>query len=348
MSSLRWLSTLFGISILLFVFFLSGRQRLRNKDKLLAMAVSAGLILLGLDPDLYTGLLSTFSFEKGNGDRIIGLLLFAVFLVYLLTFQMQARINTLDHTIDRLINELTKQKYRQESDRKAAPTISVVIPAYNEEDNIGLVLAALPRTVLDMPLEAIVVVDGGTDNTEQVARTYPANVARHVINRGGGAALHVGYDLALELGSRVIVTLDADGQHDPAEIERLVSPIVRGEADMVNGSRVLGTYEKEQFIRSLGVVWFNWLISALTQKHITDCSNAFRAISAEALAEVRPHLVQRQYHSTELLIELLKRNKRVLEVPITIRKRASGVSKKGPTLKYAFGFSRAIFSTWLR
>jgi cellulose synthase/poly-beta-1,6-N-acetylglucosamine synthase-like glycosyltransferase len=348
MSSLRWLSTLFGIFILLFVFYISRRQRLRNKDKLLAIAVSAGLILLGINPDLYTGLLSAFSFEKGNGDRILGLLLFAVFLGYLLIFQMQARINILDHTIDRLINELAKQKYRQDSEKQATPTISVVIPAYNEEDNIGKVLAALPKTIMDMPLEAIVVVDGGTDNTEKVARMYPANVARHVINRGGGAALHVGYDLALELGSRIVVTLDADGQHDPAEIERLVQPILRGEADMVNGSRVLGSYEKEQFIRSLGVVWFNWLISALTMQRITDCSNAFRAISAEALAEVRPHLVQRQYHSTEILIELLKRNKRVLEVPITIRRRNSGVSKKGPTTKYAIGFFRTIMATWLR
>jgi glycosyltransferase involved in cell wall biosynthesis len=263
--------------------------------------------------------------------------------------QMQARANMLEQTLDRLVNEMAKEKYRQENKNgQTCNVISVVIPAYNEASSISTVLGALPKAVLGMPVEAIVVVDGSTDETEAVVRAHNVGVATHIINRGGGAALHVGYDLALERRSKVVVTLDADGQHLPDEIERLVAPIINDQADMVNGSRVLGTYEKEQAIRAIGVVFFNGLISLLMMRRITDCSNAFRAISGEDLAEVRPHLIQRQYHSPELLIEMLKRNKRVIEVPVTVRKRVGGESKKGPTLRYALGFSISIIATWLR
>ena len=99
-------------------------------------------------------------------------------------------------------------------------------------------------------------------------------------------------------------------------------------------------------IRALGVVLFNWLISALTLTRITDCSNGFRAIRADALAQLE--LEQTQYHATEQLIEALKKGLRVVEVPVTIRRRSSGESKKGPTVRYAFGFTRAIIGTWLR
>jgi glycosyltransferase involved in cell wall biosynthesis len=158
--------------------------------------------------------------------------------------------------------------------------------------------------------------------------------------------LRAGFDLAAEAGADVVVTLDADGQHDPAEMSRLVEPVIDGRADLVIGSRVLGAYEKDSHVRAAGVVVFNWMVSALTLRRITDCSNGFRAIRVPALA--RLDLRQRQFHTSELLLEAIKKGLRVIEVPVTIRTRAGGVSKKGPTLKYAIGFTRAILGTWLR
>lgn len=350
MSSLRWLSIGLGIIIFLYVFLLLGKQqRLRNKDKLVALVLTIGLVTLGIHPDLYNSVLGLFSFERGNGGRITGLMLFAIAFLYIFLAQSQARMTTLERTLDRLVNELAKEKFRQENGgESSSDIISVVIPAYNEELTISKVLHEFPDTIHGMPVEAIVIVDGGTDETESIVRAHNVAVATHIINRGGGAALHAGYDIALDRRSKIVVTLDADGQHMPGEIERVVTPIINGEADMVNGSRVLGTYEKDDTIRAAGVVFFNWLISVLLMQRITDCSNAFRAISGEALAEIRPHLVQRQYHSPELLIEMVKRGKRVIEVPITIRKRAGGVSKKGTTLRYAMGFSFSIIATWMR
>ena len=349
MSELRWLSIIFGITILLFTFGYR-HQRQRNSDRVLFFMIAFLLILLGIYPNWINGILRTFSFEQGNSGRIIGLLLGAMLMIYLMVFRLQSQITAQEYTISRLVNELAKYEYRKEKQTEQRPLapVCVVIPAYNEENNIRQVLTQIPNMIGGLDVSAIVMVDGGTDQTEQVVRDFDTNVATHIINRGGGAALHAGYDLALDAGAQVIVSMDADGQHVPGQMERLVLPILRGDADMVNGSRVLGVYEKDQFVRAMGVVLFNWLVSILTVQRITDCSNGYRAISSDALAEVRPKLRQRQYHSSELLIEVIKTGRRVIEVPITIKRRASGESKKGPTLRYAFGFVYAIISTWLR
>ena len=320
-------------------------HRLRNAEWLLGTAVAGSLVALGLYPDAANVVLRFFSFEKGGGQRILGLLIFFVFAQYLLTFLALARNRRLESELDRLVRQLAKQDYRKKHDPQGA-SIYVVIPAYNEAENIEAVLARIPREVLGRRVRPLVVVDGATDATQQVVERMNHAAVGYTVNRGGGSALKAGYEIALEDDAEIVVTLDADGQHLPEEIPRLVAPILDGSADLVNGSRVLGTYEKDSQVRAAGVVLFNWLVSALTMTRITDCSNAFRAIRVSELAKL--DLRQSQFHTSELLIEALKRGLRVIEVPITITRRMSGESKKGMTLTYGWGFARAIVTTWLR
>jgi hypothetical protein len=320
-------------------------HRLRNLDWLLGTLVAATLVALGLFPDAADAVLAFFSFERGGGQRILGLLIFFVLAQYLLTFLALARSRRLESELDRLVRQLAKQDYRRKHGSDDA-AIHVVIPAYNEADNIEAVLARIPDHVLGLRVRPVVVVDGATDTTQQVVERMNHAAVAYTVNRGGGAALKAGYEIALEDGAEIVVTLDADGQHCPEEIPRLVAPILDGSADLVNGSRVLGTYEKDSHVRAAGVVLFNWLISLLTLTRITDCSNAFRAIRVSELGKLQ--LRQSQFHSSEMLIEALKRGLRVVEVPITITRRMSGESKKGMTLTYGWGFTRAILTTWLR
>src|SRR5438552_1957926 len=191
-----------------------------------------------------------------------------------------------------------------------------------------------------------VIDDASEDATSQVARSAGAMVARLPIRRGGGLALRVGYDIAVQLDGVVVVTMDADGQHVPDEMPLLVKPILSGEADMVNGSRVLGEFERESLIRHVGVHFFSWLVTVLTGSRITDVSNGYRAIRADILKGLV--LDQDQFWTSELLIEVMRQRRRILEVPITIRARTSGVSKKPKTFKYARNFTKAILQTWLR
>jgi hypothetical protein len=343
---LRLFGVLFGVGALSLVWIARFRwQRLRNLEWILGTAIAATIVALGISPDAANALLAFFSFEKGGGQRILGLLVFFVAAQYVLTFLALARSRRLEGELDRLVRQLAKQDYRRKHGAHDA-SIYVVIPAYNEADNIEAVLARMPQEVRGLRVRPLVVVDGATDATQQVVERMNHAAVGYTVNRGGGSALKAGYEIALEDDAEIVVTLDADGQHAPEEIERLVTPILDGSADLVNGSRVLGTYEKDSQVRAAGVVLFNWLVSALTLTRVTDCSNAFRAIRVSELAKLQ--LRQSQFHSSEMLIEALKHGLRVIEVPITITRRMSGESKKGMTLTYGWGFARAIVTTWLR
>ena len=131
---------------------------------------------------------------------------------------------------------------------------------------------------------------------------------------------------------------------DAGELGRLIEPIVSGRADMVNGSRRLGRSETTDAVRAAGVVVFAVLVSILTGHRITDPANGFRAFRPDIPAHVP--LRQPQYQTSELLIGALLLGYRVVEVPVTVRPRAAGRSKKGHNLLYGYRFGRAIVTTW--
>ena len=201
--------------------------------------------------------------------------------------------------------------------------IAVLVPAYNEADNIGEVLDRIPAEVCGI---ATAVARRRRRLPRRHRRGRPGrtapSVARHVINRGGGAALRTGYRLLADSGAKIVVTLDADGQHLPEEMERLVEPVLDGEVAMAHGSRVLGEAEPEHRARELGIVFFNRVVSFITRTKVTDCSNGYRAVRADVL----PSLVlrQEQFHTSEFMIEAIKRGIPAKEVPVTVVSRLSG------------------------
>jgi glycosyltransferase involved in cell wall biosynthesis len=240
----------------------------------------------------------------------------------------------------------------------ALPPVALVIAAYNEEGAVGPVVEALPQTVCGLAAEVIVVADGSVDATAKKAAEAGAIVADVPVNRGQGAALRLGYRIAREGGAAYIVTTDADGQYNPLEIESLLAPVVAGRADFVTGSRRMGSEETSDPIRRAGVRFFALLVSALTGQQVSDTTFGLRAMRAELTGVVR--LEQPQYQASELLIGVIARGYRVLEVPATIRKRKAGMSKKGQNplhhlnseavnnLFYGARFTRVVLGTWWR
>ena len=192
----------------------------------------------------------------------------------------------------------------------------------------------------------LVVDDGSRDDTAAAAMRAGALVVQLSTNRGGGAALRAGYCVAVTAGATIVVTLDADGQHRPEEIAQVVEPVLSGRVDFAAGSRVLGSAEPGAFARELGIAFFNRVVRALTRTHVTDCSNGFRATRTEVLATL--DLREPQFHAAEFLVEALTRGVRFEEVPISVLRRAHGVSKKPPTLRYGWGFCAAIVHAWRR
>jgi glycosyltransferase involved in cell wall biosynthesis len=228
----------------------------------------------------------------------------------------------------------------------ALPPLAIVIAAYNEEGAIGPVVAALPDTVAGLAAAKIVVSDGAVDATAKEAAAAGAMVCEVPVNRGQGAALRLGYRIAREGGARYIVTTDADGQYNPAEIERLLAPVLAGEADFVTGSRRLGSEESRDPVRRLGVRVFALAISALTGQRISDTTFGLRAMRAEVTGTVR--LEQPQYQAAELLIGVITHGYRVVERPATIHKRTVGTSKKGNNMLYGLSFAQVVAGTWWR
>lgn len=229
---------------------------------------------------------------------------------------------------------------------RPAQPVCVVIAAFDEEGSIAEVLGRIPAEVCGLGTEAVVVVDGSTDDTAAAARAVGALVCEVAVNRGQGAALRLGYRLARERGARFIATVDADGQYDPGQLPLVVGPLVAGTSDFVTGSRRLGASETTDRVRAAGVVVFGALISALTGKRVTDPANGLRAMRAEVTATVP--LDQPQYQAAELLVGALLRGYRVAEVATTMYRRTSGTTKKGGNLGYGVRFARVIAATWWR
>jgi glycosyltransferase involved in cell wall biosynthesis len=223
-----------------------------------------------------------------------------------------------------------------------------LICAFEEEDNIGAVLKAMPATACGLPLTTLVVVDGGEDNTEQVSLDAEAITFTLTENLGHGYALRVGYSLCVELGAEYVITLDADGQNDPAEIPVMLQPLVDGEADFVVASRVLGQDTTTDRFRKAGVRVFSAIMSAMGGTKLTDTSNGYRALRTTMLADVVHRLIQSQYQTAELLIICMKRGWRVTERPTVWLPRASGTTKKGKNYLFGFRYGRVVLGTWWR
>jgi hypothetical protein len=344
LSALRILGLALAAALIAFAVW--RRRALRNGDMLLLFA-SALVLAIVSATDLLDAVLGFFSFERGGGGRILGLAVFAIVALFFLTMRGLFQNARIERKLSATLEGIAWEEFRAAGlPERFRDRIAVVVPAYNEEDNIGAVLPRIPESVCGVGTAVLVVDDGSRDRTGDVAREHGAAVARHVTNLGGGAALRTGYRLMSDSGARIVVTLDADGQHLPEEMARLVQPVLDGEVDVAHGSRVLGHAEPNHFAREMGIIFFNRLVSAITRTKVTDCSNGYRAVRSTVL----PQLVlrQEQFHTSEFMIEAIKRGVPAVEVPITVVSRLHGHSKKPAVIRYGLGFTNAIMRTWLR
>ena len=344
LSALRISGLVFGVAIIAYAVWRRGA--LRNGDKLLLLAAGVGVMIVSAT-ELPDAILAFFSFSEGGGGRILGLSVFAIILLFLLVVRGQLQNGRIERKLSAALEGIAWDEFRAEGlPERFRDKVAVVIPAYNEADNIGQVLPRIPTRVCGAETAVLVVDDGSRDGTDEVARSYGAAVARHATNLGGGAALRTGYRLMTDSNATLVVTLDADGQHLPEEMAKLVQPVLDGEVLVAHGSRVLGQADANHFAREMGIIFFNRLVSLITRTKVTDCSNGYRAVSTAAL----PQLVlrQEQFHTSEFMIEAIKRGVPAVEVPVTVVSRIHGHSKKPAVFRYGWGFTNAIMRTWLR
>jgi polyprenyl-phospho-N-acetylgalactosaminyl synthase len=203
----------------------------------------------------------------------------------------------------------------------------IIIPAYNEFAKLSEVL----ESVLALNYPVILVNDGSTDDTPSLAARFPVFLINHAWNLGQGAALETGMEAARRLDADFVIHFDADGQHDPADIEALLVPLKNGEADIVFGSRFLGKNATglSGFRKLLlkAARWFNYLTTGIL---LTDAHNGMRALNKKALHAIHFHQPG-MAHASEILSEVRKNSLRYLELPVHISYTAYS-KRKGQTI----------------
>ena len=187
--------------------------------------------------------------------RLVTVLVVSVATLFLLVFYALGRADRANQRVSRLVRALSAAQVEAASLGAGWGGVLVCIPAFNEAESLPAVLAEIPAEVAGLRTHVLVIDDGSRDGTPGVARSLGARVVSHPVNSGQGAALQTGYLVAERLGVDVVVTLDADGQHDPGQMARLVEPIVRDEADFVVGSRRMdeGASESDSRARDAGI-----------------------------------------------------------------------------------------------
>lgn len=213
--------------------------------------------------------------------------------------------------------------------------ITLILPAYNEEISIGTIVL-LASIYVD---HIIVVDDGSSDRTAEIARKAGAEVILHETNKGKGRALKTGFSAAQD--ADIIVTMDTDGQHNPSDIPRLIEPILKGEADMVNGSRYLtGLDRNTPVYRRVGQTILDKATNLNSGLKITDSQSGFRAFAVSTRGVFRFN-AQNMAIESEMLADVGKSGLRIKEVEVAVRYDVHG-SKINP-IKHGFGVLLRIF-----
>jgi hypothetical protein len=346
--ALRIFGAIFAIALFLIAVYRYPRRQISRLNLIISWGLGIVIILLAATPNLFNPLFDLFNFKPGGQRRLLATELFAILVLFALIVRNMSYTDVATKSVRDLVEALTLQSFDWEKANQlpAGRRVVVVSPAHNEAENVAAVVQDIPVEIDGVAVVPVVVDDGSTDTTSEEAAKAGALVARLPIRRGGGLALRVGYEIALRMGAEVVVSIDADGQHVPEEMPTLVRPVLNGEADLVNGSRLLGEFETASRIRHIGVHFFSWVVTIMTGQRVTDPSNGYRATKPEILKKLA--LEEDQFWSSELLIEALRLRARIVEVPITIRARQAGESKKPPALKYGWHFTKAIVKTWLR
>ncbi|MBN1331464.1 glycosyltransferase family 2 protein [Candidatus Dojkabacteria bacterium] len=222
----------------------------------------------------------------------------------------------------------------------------ILIPALNEAESIAKTIKSIPQKITGVDeIVSLVINDGSADATAEIAKKNGAQVFSHIKNKGVGAAFHSGIEWALENHADMLVSIDADGQFDPKDIEKIIAPILENQADMVVGNRFAkGKPENMSGLKYWGNKKMNRLVSSLAGEKFEDVSSGFRAYNQKALLNI--NLLGKFTYTQEVFLDLSMKGLNIVQIPVDVKyfkERKSRVA--GNIVKYAFRTSWIIFRT---
>ncbi len=222
--------------------------------------------------------------------------------------------------------------------------VIVQIPCYNEEQTLPLVMQDMPRSISGVEvLETLVIDDGSTDGTVEVARQLGVDhVVRHNGNKGLAAAFQTGLDACLRLGADIIVNTDGDNQYPQTMIPQLIAPIMRGEADMVVGDRQVRQIEHFSPVKKLLQVMGSWVVRQASGTPVPDAPSGFRAFSREAA--LRLNVITNYTYTLETIVQAGKKNIKIASVPVT----TNNVTRPSRLVRGIFNYIKKSSATIVR
>ena len=269
-------------------------------------------------------------------------------ILYLLAMQV-VKNNNVTFNLSKIVREIALSSFRDEINGSMQhPDVIIVIAAKNESKSIGAVIDKINHLKVSFSYKIIVVNDGSDDNTESIARSKGALVVNHYYNLGLGGAIKTGYLASTLFKPSIIVTIDADGQHDPKYITEIVSKIKNEQADLVYASRFS---DKSKYatsaVRSVGNRFYTRLVRRIAKISITDVTTGYRGIKFDKLKEI--FFVSESNFAIELAIRAGKNGLKVSEIPIAATERESGKSqfhKIERFIVYNINAMRQIFNSY--
>ncbi|MGH1092968.1 glycosyltransferase family 2 protein [Bacillus mycoides] len=216
------------------------------------------------------------------------------------------------------------------------PKTLIIIPAYNEEEAIANTLTRLLELKEHFSaLNICVINDGSQDKTAKIVTGFPVHLVNLTYNLGIGSAVQTGYKYAYENDYDIAIQFDADGQHNPEDLYKIIQPIAENQCDMVLGSRFTKkTAYKGSISRRIGIFYFTALLKLLTRQTFMDPTSGYRAINREVI-KIFAYNYPKDYPEPEVLIHLKKKNLRIKEISVNMQERQGGQSSITP-LKSAY------------
>lgn len=222
--------------------------------------------------------------------------------------------------------------------------VLIIIPAYNEEDSIYNTVKKLIETC---KYDYVVINDGSTDGTRRILEENNLNYIDLPVNLGIGGAMQTGYKYALKHGYEYAIQLDADGQHDPDDLEKLVAEIERSQYDMVIGSRFIEkTNYKGSLMRRIGILYFYYLLLIISRIKITDPTSGYRIVNRKIIKEFSKYYPV-DYPEVEVLVKLAQKKYRIKEIKVEMKNRQGGRSSITP-LKSLYYMTKVTFISLIR
>lgn len=316
---IQFFSIIFSLFIFFFIFSLVKNRRVKEEYSILWFAMSFFLLYLSLDRYAIDRLGSLFGIAYPPSV----LTLMTTGFTFLLLIHMTVVVTRLSDQNKELIQEMGLSHLRSGQRRHE---LLVIVPAYNEADNIGRVIEDLQGAACG--LDILVVNDGSSDGTSEVARRYEDVVVVDLPkNLGIGGAVQTGFKYAARRGYLRAMQFDGDGQHLAGEVPKLLNMLATTASNMVIGSRFIGHNSgfRSTFVRRLGIRVFEALNSLLIRQRITDNTSGFRLYDRRAIEFLAVHYPV-DYPEPEAVILLGKNGFRLAEVAVEMRERHSGGS----------------------